>query len=178
MILIINVCREKLHHYEFVKPIEYILRKNKIKFFTRNYLELNEKDLQKAGKIIICGTSLKDFDYEKYFGRFSWLKDFDKPVLGICAGMQIIGFIFGGKEKKATEIGYYFENFKNEFLSLKNEHEVYHLHNNYVTLPKDFENFTYGKIPQAIKHKAKPIYGVLFHPEVRNKKMIEKFAKL
>jgi len=178
MILIINVCREKLHYYEFVKPIEDALRKNKTKFFTKHYGEIKEKDLQRVNKIIICGTSLKDFDYEKNFHKFSWLKNFDKPVLGICAGMQIISFIFGGKKKNGTEIGYYFENFKSEFLSLKDEHEVYHLHNNYATLPRNFENFTEGKIPQAITHKIKPIYGVLSHTEDRKKKMIEEFAKL
>ncbi|MBI4116246.1 gamma-glutamyl-gamma-aminobutyrate hydrolase family protein [Candidatus Pacearchaeota archaeon] len=178
MILIINVCKEKLHYYEFVKPIEKILKKNKIKFFTRHYKEINENDLRKADQIIICGTSLKDCDYLKHLDRFQWIKYFEKPLLGICAGMQIISLAFGGKIKKETEIGFYNEEFNREFLSLIGKHEVYHLHNNYMTLPKEFEQFTDGKIPQAIKHKTKPIYGVLFHPEVRNKKMIEEFAKL
>jgi len=110
--------------------------------------------------------------------KFEWIKNYKKPVWGICAGMQIISLVFGGKKKKATEIGYYSENFKKSFLSLESEHEVYHLHNNYMTLPKDFEQFSDGKIPQAVKHKTKPMYGVLFHPEVRNKKMIEAFCKL
>ena len=90
--------------------------------------------------------------------------------------MQIISLIFGGKIKKKTEIGFYKENFIKNFLNIKGEHEVYHLHNNYTTLPKDFEKFTNSKIPQAIKHKSKSIYGVLFHPEVRNEKIIEGFV--
>ena len=174
----INVCKEKLHYYEFVKPIEDILKKNKIAFFTKHYTEIKESDLRKANKAIICGTSLKDFDYNKHLGKFKWIKNFDKPVLGICAGMQIISSVFGGKKKIATEIGYYHENFKKKFLSFEREHEVYHLHNNYTILPEEFENFTDGKIPQVIKHKTKPIYGVLFHPEVRNKKLVEEFVKL
>ncbi|HJZ18845.1 MAG TPA: gamma-glutamyl-gamma-aminobutyrate hydrolase family protein [Candidatus Nanoarchaeia archaeon] len=177
-LLIINICKEKLHYYEFVKPIEDVLRKNKIKFFTKHYKEIKEKDLQRADKIIICGTSLKDNDFLKNMNKFEWIKNYKKPVWGICAGMQIISLVFGGKKKKATEIGYYSENFKKSFLSLESEHEVYHLHNNYMTLPKDFEQFSDGKIPQAVKHKTKPMYGVLFHPEVRNKKMIEAFCKL
>ena len=44
-------------------------------------------------------------------------------------------------------------------------------------LPKDFIKFTKSKIPQAIKHKEKKIYGVLFHPEVRNKELILNFVK-
>jgi GMP synthase-like glutamine amidotransferase len=29
---------------------------------------------------------------------------------------------------------------------------------------------------QAIKHKQKDIFGVLFHPEVRNREIIERFV--
>ncbi len=177
MILLISTCKEKLHELEFVKPIENILKENKIKFFTRHYLKLKKGDFANAKKIIICGTSLEDNKFLNYINSFRWIAESKKPVLGICAGMQIIGIIFGSKIKSKTEIGFYKENFKREFLSLKGEQEVYHLHNNYITLPKEFESFTNGKIPQAIKHKSKSIYGVLFHPEVRNKKLISTFIK-
>ena len=32
------------------------------------------------------------------------------------------------------------------------------------------------QIPEAVKHKKKELYGVLFHPEVRQKEMIKKFV--
>jgi len=177
MILIISTCAEKFHELEFVKPIEKILLENKISFFTEHYSKLTEKDLKKANKIIICGTSLKDNEFLNNLKKFNWIKTDNKPILGICAGMQIISLIFGTKIKTKTEIGFYKENFTKEFLSLIGEHEVYHLHNNYATLPKNFISLTKSKIPQAIKHKQKEIYGVLFHPEVRNKKLIENFIK-
>lgn len=177
MILIISTCAERLHDLEFVRPIENLLSDKKIKHLVMHYSELTEADLQKADKIIICGTSLKDNEFLKHVKSFRWIADFNKPTLGICAGMQIISLMFGAKIKKLTEIGFYKEDFKKEFLSLTSEHEVYHLHNNYTTLPKEFENFTTSKIPQAIKHKQKEIYGVLFHPEVRNRKLIEEFCQ-
>ncbi len=194
MILLISTCKEKLHELEFVKPIEKILKENNKKFFTKHYSKLNWKgDLAKVNKIIICGTSLKDNEFLRHIQLFTWLTQTQKLVLGICAGMQIISLVYEldrqVKEldikknlnhviKKKTEIGFYKENFKKEFLGLKGEHEVYHLHNNYIILPKDFEKFTISKIPQAIKHKTQNIFGVLFHPEVRNKKIIENFIKL
>jgi len=178
MILITSTCKEKLHELEFVKPVEKILEENKIKFFVKHFSELNEKDLAKADKIIICGTSLKDNEFLNYIQSFTWIDSIKKPILGICAGMQIIALIFGAKTKKKTEIGFYKENFTKNFLELKREHEVYHLHNNCMTLPKQFKKYTTSKIPQAIKHISKPIYGVLFHPEVRNKNLIENFIKL
>lgn len=177
MILLISTCTEKLHELEFVKPVEKILKENKINFKTKHYSKISKEDLQKSKKIIICGTSLKDNKYIKNKKRFHFIKSYGKPILGICSGLQIISLVYGGDliQKKGQEIGYYFELFNKEFLSLEGKHELYHLHTNYVTLPKDFKKFTKSKIPEAIKHKTKPIYGVLFHPEVRNKKLIENF---
>ncbi|VVB82123.1 GMP synthase [glutamine-hydrolyzing] subunit A [uncultured archaeon] len=178
MIFLISTCSEPFHNLEFVKTIEKILIENKIQFATKHYSKLTGNDLKKADKLIICGTSLRDNEFVKEINKFQWVTQLNKPILGICAGMQIISSIFGAKLGKSTEIGFYEENFTKEFLSLKGEHEVYHLHNNYTTLPIDFISFTKSKIPQAIKHKTKEIYGVLFHPEVRNKVLIEEFIKL
>ena len=178
MILIISICKEKLHELEFLKPIEDILQDSNMKYFVKHYKNVNDNDLNKSDKIIICGTSLKDDEFLEDFEKFSWIKDCEKLIFGICGGMQIISLVFGGKLKKKQEIGFFIENFKKEFLSFEGEQQVYHLHNKYVTLPKDFEKFTSSDIPQAVKHKTKPIYGVLFHPEVRNKEMVENFCRL
>lgn len=176
MILIINLCKEKLHYFEFVKPVEDILRWKGINFKTKHYNDIDSKMIEEADKIIICGTSLKDNDFTKNAGNFSWVKEAGRPVLGICAGMQLIGLTFGGMLKKKTEIGFYKEKFGKNFLGLKGEQEVYHLHNYYCSFGEDFEVFCAGnRISQAVKHKTKPIYGVLFHPEVRQKEMIVSF---
>lgn len=175
MILVINVAKEKLHYFEFVKPIEDILEKN---YFTRHYLDLTCDDLDKSDKVIICGTGLKDNFFLENLDKFSWLKDFKKPVLGICAGFQIIGMIFGGKIFKKLEIGYFYENFDKEFLGFKGRFQVYHLHNNYLKFSDDFEVYSFGEIAQAVKYKGKEIYGTLFHPEVRNKDLIRNYFLL
>ncbi|MFH0752457.1 MAG: gamma-glutamyl-gamma-aminobutyrate hydrolase family protein [archaeon] len=171
MILIINTCAEKLHYLEFVKPIEDIVKKD---FTTKHYNDLTEDDLNNADKIIVCGTSLKDNKFLK--GNFDWIKNIDKPILGICAGMQIIGTVLGGKLKQGTEIGFYDEEFK-EFLGIKGKEQVYHLHNNYLDKDslKGFEILSKGKTPQAVRQGN--IYGVLFHPEVRQKEMILRFIE-
>lgn len=180
MILIINICKEKLHYFEFVKPICDILEHKNMEYFVRNYLKVSKDDLKKAEKVIICGTSLFDNEFVKDLKKFEWIKTFDKPLLGICGGMQIIGLVFGGKIEGGSEIGYYNEDFNFEFLGLEGNTDVYHLHNNFV----NFENMGFrifasnGFISQAVKHKDKNIYGVLFHPEVRQKKLILSFVDL
>ena len=113
MILIINICHEKLHYYEFVKPIEDILRKGGVGFFTKYYKDITDSDLEKSLKVIICGTSLKDGEFVKDVSEFSWVSSFDKPLLGICGGMQVIGLLNGRDLKKGEEIGFYTESLRN-----------------------------------------------------------------
>ena len=193
MILIINICKEKLHYLEFVKPIEDILKKEKIEYQTIYYKKITDKELlnKKLSRIIICGTSLKDNEYLENLNYFKWIKFpklkgpagsslWDKPILGICGGMQILSLIFGGVLVENKEIGQIKIKFEKEFLNFKPSfNEVYLLHN-YAVINNEFEvfaNYREFEIPQAIKHKTKPIYGVLFHPEVRNKELISYFCK-
>ncbi len=180
-ILIINTCKEKLHYFEFVKPIEDIIKNINEKYITLHYFELTKKDLEKTDKIIICGTSLKDMEYLKYIDKFNFLKSINKKVLGICSGMQIICLIFECKLVKGVEIGKTLVNFPENFLGLQEEKEVYSLHTLTIKedkiLRKNFNIFSKSKYIQAIKHKQKEIYGVLFHPEVRQKALILEFIK-
>ena len=160
MILIVNICKEKLHFYEFVKPIEDILRKNKKQFFTKHYKKITDKNLKKADKVIICGTSLKDNDFLDNLNKFIWIKSYKKPIFGICGGAHVIGLILGNELKEKKEIGLKKTNIRN-FRGINGEREVYHLHQFYV-LPEIYHN--------------RNIYATLFHPEVRNKEMIMNFC--
>jgi len=181
-ILIINTCKEKLHYFEFVKPTEEIVKLSGKKFFTKHYFEVNLKDLEKAEKVIICGTALKDFDYSLESRDFLWLRNFDKPVLGICAGMQIIVKTFDGGLMDKEEIGLIKVKFDKDFLGVKKKEEVeaYALHKSDIkSLGQDLE--VYGKSKsgiQAIKLKNKEIYGVMFHPEARNRDLVKNFCNI
>ncbi|NPE27200.1 hypothetical protein HNV12_04330 [Methanococcoides sp. SA1] len=178
MILVINVCKEGFHYFEFVKPVEDVLRSKGIVYQTFHYKQLSEELLEKASRVIICGTSLFDMEYMEDLDEFEWLKKFKKPVLGICAGMHIIGRVFGERVYKNKEIGFFRGKFEKEFLGLKGEVEVYLLHNNYAKFSKSkFILYGEGKAALGVKKKGKEIYGVLFHPEVRNKDLILRFVR-
>ena len=108
MILIINMCKQGLglSYEEFVQPIDDIVGKdNDSGKKVVHYLNINKKMIDKADKIIICGTALKDNDYIEHIEKFQWLKDTESKVLGICAGAQVIAKVFGGKIIKNKEIG-------------------------------------------------------------------------
>ena len=178
MILIIKTPNRKLHDFEFVKPIEDVLKRNDFKFKSVHYSRLNKDLLKVTDKIIISGTSLKDNAFLDVINEFNWIKEFEKPILGICGGMHILGLVFNGEIKKSQEIGLTEIIFKKDFLGFHGEHLVYELHN----LNVESNEFNIVAVSenciQAIKHKKKPFYGVQFHPEVRNKSLIENFANL
>lgn len=160
--------------------MEDILRSINAECKVRHYKGLQKKDLQTAEKIIICGTSLKDFQYLQDLKKFEFLESFEKPVLGICAGMQIIALVSGCSLEKDQEIGLQKVNFEKEFFGFEGVREVYELHNSAIKEDKAFRNnfevFARAKCAQAIKHKKKTFFGVLFHPEVRQKELIANFV--
>ena len=178
MILIVQICNIKFHYFEFVKPIEDILRGDEKEFISINYKKLNKKIISKAEKIIISGTSLKDNKFLEDIDNFNWIKEVNKPILGICGGMHILELVFDGELKKQQEIGLTEINFNKEFLGVYAKKEVYEIHNFYVE-SNLFDVFGDSKnCPQAVKHKYKHFYGVLFHPEVRNKEIIVNYLHL
>lgn len=175
MILLVNLCKEPLHALEFVEPVESIVRSCE-EVVMKHYKIVERADIVAADKIIICGTSLDDFDYLQDEESFSWIKETTTPLLGICAGAQIIGRVFGGELITALEVGLEKITFNESLLGESGETEVYELHKKYVTCPPEFEVVAENGIPQAMKHMNKPIYLLLFHPEVRNKEMILRFV--
>ena len=92
--------------------------------------------------------------------------------------MHILGLVFNGELKKQQEIGLTNVEINKEFLGIIGNIEVYELHN-YYAISNEFEIYGESKdCPQAVKHKKNPFYGVLFHPEVRNKELIVNFVNI
>ena len=174
--LIVSLCKEKMHEEEFVRPIVEILgNKNCV---VNHYSKISKTDLDHAGRIILSGTSLQDFEYLENLQKFDWLKNFDRPVLGICAGMQVLVKVFGGSLKKQSEVGVVEVKMKKEILGLPLNFRAYTLHNLGVGKVKDFNVFGKSdKTIHIIRHKNKKIFGVLFHPEVIQKGMLLEFVK-
>jgi GMP synthase-like glutamine amidotransferase len=179
MILIVNVCSDELSYFEFIKPIEDILENAKIEFVSRNLAGLNHTDISRAERVIISGTALKDFKYLDNLHRFAWINETQTPILGICAGMQVLAALFEGDIIERKRIGRYkVKIVKKNILSSKQEFHSYFLnsiavepHDNFDTLGES------GKLKCIFKHKRREFYGCLFHPEVLNPEIITNFAR-
>lgn len=179
MILIVdmNWKKDSLGYYEFVLPIERIVAPLD-RFITKHFLEVCSKDLNLCDKVILSGTTLKDTTTLSQQEKFNWLKKIEKPVLGICAGMQTIGLIYGATLQRRVEIGMTQISTTKENPLFKDDFTAYSLHSICVEASEKFESLARSpQCIQAIKHKNKDIYGVLFHPEVRNPEIITNFIQ-
>ena len=180
MILVVdmNFKKDSLGFYEFVLPIVSIA-KELDECIVKHYSDVGREDLSKFDSVILSGTALKDNATLSQPEKFEWIRDCGKPVLGICAGMQTIGLVFGLHLEKCLGIGMaqittlvanplFSSNFK-----------AYTLHNFSVKVSPKFDVLAESeKCVQAVKHKRTETYGVLFHPEVRNKEIIRQFIEV
>jgi GMP synthase-like glutamine amidotransferase len=179
LIVDMNYKEDSLAYFEFVKPILSVLEPLE-PCKVKHYSELKPTEPQRYSHIILSGTTLKDFEFLNHPKKFSWLQTCTKPVLGICAGMQTILKIYGEALTGCLQVG------MTQITTTKSNQlfggvfQAYSLHS--YTTSSGSENFEIiaksKECPQAIKHKQKPIYGLLFHPEVRNPDILKRFAKL
>lgn len=182
MILLIDMSyrRDSLSTMEFVYPLKNIAEEAgfSTKICHRN--ELSEEAIGNAERIILCGTALRDNFFIPDLGRFSWLREIQKPVLGICAGMQAIAVVFGGRIVQETGIGMHEVkvNIQDPIFGDIEDFTAYEMHSFTVEPPEDFSVIAgSGEHPVVIRHREKEIYGALFHPEVRNDWFIRNFLK-
>jgi GMP synthase (glutamine-hydrolysing) len=139
--------------------------------------------------VVLSGAPilLTEIDPSPYLQHLSWIKTYDKPLLGICFGHQIIGLLHGAcvskmrKDRGFQEI----ELIKDDslFERLPDVFEMQEDHCEHISVPHGFDLLACSDacINEAMKHKAKPMYGVQFHPEVSGNfghVLLENFASL
>jgi len=114
----------------------------------------------------------------KQSAKFNWIKEYDGSIIGICAGMQTISLVFGAPLIPCLQIGMTEITTLKENPLFQDSFKAFTLHNYSVGSCQNFDALAKSaKCIQAIKHKQKNIYGLLFHPEVRNQEMLARFIK-
>ncbi len=180
MILVVdmNWKQDSLAFGEFVSPIVSVVQTLE-ECVVKHFLEIDTSKLGCYSKIVLSGTPLKDHATLKQVEKFDWVKSCGTPILGICAGMQTISLVYGEPLLNCLQVGMAEITTLKENPIFQGEFKAYTLHNYSVSPNKTFETLAESaKCIQAIKHKQKDIYGVLFHPEVRNQEILKKFIQL
>jgi GMP synthase (glutamine-hydrolysing) len=183
MILIVDLSYRpgSLSLDEFVAPVERIVRNEGVPARIRHYTDLSQQDIASADGVILCGTALKDSGYLEGMEKFAWLPSFPCPVLGICAGMQVLVRAYGGEVHPEISIGMAGQQViaPDPLLAGKDRFPAYELHSLSVAPPTSFRVLAVSPSGvQIIRHRERPFYGVMFHPEVRNEWLIWRFLSL
>lgn len=129
--------------------------------------------LKKADAVVISGAPVmvSEDKNKELVQNFSWIRDFEKPILGICFGHQVLGMQYGAsafyceEDRDTQEI----EVVKRHILfeNLPNPCAMDEDHCEAIDLPIGFERLGKSKIAEneAMAHITKPFLGVQFHPE-------------
>jgi len=183
MILIINNAEKGIT--EFTRPLEKIVTETGCSSETIEYSDNPDTDFNSADGILLSGSPQGDDIVEHHLPFFQWLKESEKPVLGICAGHHITGYLYGSellREKEPESGNYMVAILKDDplFWGLPQKFTVKQMHNDSISLPSGFELLATSKTchNQIMKHRSKPIYTCQFHPEFYNHQLIHNFLKI
>jgi GMP synthase (glutamine-hydrolysing) len=180
MILIVdmNWKRDSLAFNEFVLPIVSVVQPLE-ECVVKHFLEIDGAELGGYSKIILSGTTLKDHATLNQLDRFNWIKTFGKPILGICAGIQTISLVLDQPLSNCLQVGMTEITTQKENPLFSGTFQAYALHNFSIEPSEKFEVLAKSaRCVEAVKHKEKEIWGLLFHPEVRNQEMLRRFVQL
>lgn len=180
---IISTCSDPMLEAEFVRPITKIVsdrtRRLGLAFQCQVHhaSDVPYEGFKTSDRIIICGTAFQDDEYLKSYDTFTWLKACVTPVLGICSGMQIVAKAGGALVKSGKpEIGMVEITTVMANPLCEGNFQAYALHRNLVKGLEEFHVWAGSPLcTHVIAHRQRPQYGVLFHPEVRQEGIIERF---
>ena len=183
MILLVDLCSRpgSLSRDEFVGPVARIAEQAGEAWREVHFSEAGNADLTRISGIILCGTALRDNVFSEQVALFASLSEAGLPVLGICAGMQALCRAFGGSLHTAREIGMIKvrAEAQDPLLGSPGEFEAFGLHSFACEPPREWIVTAVSDVcVQAVRHPDRPIFGVMFHPEVRNDQVVERFCAL
>jgi len=128
-----------------------------------NCTNFNSEVAEQYDYIVLSGGPTPDETFENIKKEKEWLKQTNKPVLGICLGLHILCHTFGGEMKKMTKNRKLNENlrFVGENYNMFYNHTYY-----FDRIPDGFVGEIVNGMVMWIRHKTKPILAFQGHPEV------------
>jgi GMP synthase (glutamine-hydrolysing) len=182
-ILIVNNAEKGIT--EFTNPLEKIVSAMGFTSETIEYSDCLHFEFEKTEGILLSGSPQGNDIVEHHLPYFQWLKAYDKPVFGICAGHHIAGYIFGAellRDEEPESGDFTVEILEDDplFSGLSQKITVKQMHNDSISLPPGFELLATSKTchNQIMKHWNKPLYTCQFHPEYHNHKLIHNFLNI
>lgn len=169
-LLIVN--NESIHTQELVVACRHNGRHHVKSIY---WHELPSYDISQHDALVLSGSSIYSVRARKqiYALQKNLILEAQIPIIGICAGFELICDVFGTtpqkSDKKISGILPLSPIAKDEIFEANREYMVYEKHSFTVKSVK------YPLVPLAttgtniavVRHESKLIYGMQFHPEVR-----------
>ena len=175
MILVINNTINQKNAMYFPMLIKHLRSMKGFRYKVVNtQKDLEKIDVDQVTHIIISGSPLmvtKDSivpNLDQFILNILSILRFNVPILGICFGCQLLNILFGGKLKRLRKM--FCEDTPLYRKDLPATDVRFCLTYVIDEIPPSFEvlgraNIRNHQVPCMIKHKDRPIYGCLFHPE-------------
>lgn len=163
-ILVVNNGSNLLHALERQLPIATTVL---------NWNELHGADLHLYNAMVLSGgsTFVVEGHESLLADEMEIVRTFERPILGICYGMEVIVKAFGGQLEQMPEDHKGMIDIEVvQSDAIFGNHQRFSLFEHHQwrarSLPKDFvvlATSTHG--PEAIRHRNRQVYGSQFHPE-------------
>lgn len=131
-------------------------------------------DIAEYEGIVLSGAPIliTELEMSGYLESFHFLRFYEKPVLGICFGHQLLGLLHGATAYKMPEDRHWrsIELLTPSSISfgLQTPFTMRQDHCERISLPKGFTHLMRSEVcdNEGMKHSSLPHFSVQFHPEV------------
>lgn len=130
-----------------------------------NHTDFNIEKVEQYDYIILSGGPIDISKETDIVEEKLWLRETNKPILGICLGLQILCLVYDEtlEYKELENNRKIYEKFEFE----NTNYDMFYNHSYYFEkIPKDFIGEIKDGILIWMKHKTKPILAFQGHPEM------------
>ena len=156
----------------YLSQIEKLL--SNVSFRVIRYSEITQTSIEDFDAVILSGGH--EFPVygseDRLIDEMHLIKNFNKPIFGICFGFELIAYVFGAhlecmQDKERGILDIQVVESDDLFLNILN-FQVFESHRWVIKKPVDsLKVLARSKDGiEAVKHKTRLIYGVQFHPEM------------
>ena len=131
-----------------------------------NYANFNAERCETYDYIVLSGGPI-DIDGDNIVEEKEWLKITNKPILGVCLGLQILCLVYDETIIYNKFPGNYNRKLFDGLHFVDTDYNMFYNHSYYFNqIPKDFVGEVKNNILTYMKHKIKPVVAFQGHPEM------------
>lgn len=130
-----------------------------------NHVDFDVNIVEQYDYIVLSGGPINISKENNVVDEKKWLKKTNKPILGICLGLQILCLVYD-KTLEYNELWFNRKMYEYLIIDNKNYDMFYNHKYHFSKIPKGFDGEVRNNVLIYMKHKKKPIMAFQGHPEM------------